>query len=91
MTRCSGPCLDHCYCSPLVAGLAYLAIAYLGASVLYLLMTNIMQFGTPFKDSLTAEQRRIMACSKKRRAAAFAAGILITGVTLLLLRPLRRR
>jgi hypothetical protein len=37
-SSCEGPCLPHCYCSPLVAGFAYIAIAYMGASMIYLVM-----------------------------------------------------
>ena len=91
MASCEGPCLPHCYCSPLVAGLAYIALAYMGASVIYLVIVALMGFGTPFKDSLSEEQRCIMKRAKRNRGSAFAAGILIMVLLLLATRPFNRR
>lgn len=90
-SSCEGPCLSHCYCSPLVAGLAYVAIAYMGASVIYLAIVALMGFGSPFKDSLSEEQRCIMKRAKRHRGAAFAAGVLIMVLLLLAMRPFNRR
>lgn len=88
---CEGPCLAHCYCSPLVAGLAYIALAYMGASVIYLVIVALMGFGTPFRDSLSEEQRRILERAKHNRGAAFAEGILLMVVLLLATRPFNRQ
>ena len=80
---------EHCRCSPIVAGFAYIAIAYMGASVLYLAIVALMGFGTPFKDSLTDEQACIKKSSKRKRGAAFVVGILIMVLLLLVTRPFR--
>lgn len=90
-SSCEGPCLPHCYCSPVVAGLAYIAIAYMGASVIYLVIVALMGFRTPFKDSLSEEQRCILKRAKRNRGAAFAAGILIMVLLLLATRPFNHR
>lgn len=86
-----GPCLPHCYCSPLVAGLAYTALAYMGASVIYIAIVALVGFGTPFKDSLSEEQRSIGKRARRNRGAAFAAGILIMVLLLRATRPFSRR
>ena len=76
------------HCHPAVAVLAYIATGYLGASVLYLVLTRCMGLGTPFKDTLSAEQRRVLAASKKSRGRVFGGSALICATLLLLLRPL---
>ena len=88
---CDGPCLKHCYCTPFVAGLAYIAIAYMGASVLYLVIVALMGYGTPFKDSLSAEQKCIKEKSKLNRGTAFAVGVLLMVLLLLVTRPFNHR
>ena len=88
---CVGPCLSHCYCSRTVAGLAYVALAYLGASVLYLGIVALMRFGTPFKDSLSTEQQCIMRTSKRNRGTAFGVGLLVMAIVLVATRPFNRR
>ena len=82
-------CLEHCYCSPAVAGLAYVALAYLGASVLYLAIVAAMGFGTPFKDTLTEEQALLLRRSQRDRGASFAVGVGVMAVVMLVLRPLK--
>ena len=43
----------------MTGGAAYLALAYLIASAVYLLATAALGLGTPFKDSLSDAQRRV--------------------------------
>tara|TARA_B100000768_G_C11059300_1_gene281695 strand:+ start:333 stop:524 length:192 start_codon:yes stop_codon:yes gene_type:complete len=63
----------------------------MGASVVYLVIVALMRFGTPFKDSLSEEQRCIMKRAKRNRGSAFAAGILVMVLLLLATRPFNRR
>ena len=58
-------------CHPLVVILACLSIAYFAASIVYLVGVRIMKLGTPFKDSLTLEQRIIMEKSSRPRRNLF--------------------
>ena len=82
-----GPCLAHCYtCSGPAAALAYLALGYLIASLVYLLVTKLTM-GTPFKDSLTPEQRALLAASSAQRRTVFWAGALVATVALCAVRP----
>ena len=90
-SSCEGPCLPNCYSPPLVTGLAYTALAYMGASAIYLAIVTLMGFGTPFKDSLSAEQRCIMETAKHNRGIAFLVGILIMVLILVATRPFNRR
>ena len=88
MTRCSGPCLPHCFrTSPIVTLLAYASLVHTLACVGYLLLTR--NIGTPFHDSLTEEQIEIERRSAKQRAEAFYTSAAASGVLLLLWRPLR--
>lgn len=75
-------------CGPLTGGLAYFALAYLLASVLYLIITRAC-VGTPFNDSLSAEQREIKASSARDRKRIFFVSILLAILMLALTRPLR--
>ena len=88
-SSCEGPCLRHCQSTPLLAGLAYVAIGYMGASLLYLVIVAVMDFGTPFNDSLSAEQQRIKKGSASKRRAAFSVGVLVMVLLLSIQRPLR--
>jgi hypothetical protein len=63
----------------------------MGASVIYLVIATLMGFGTPFKDSLSEEQRCIMKRAKRNRGSAFTAGMLIMVLLLLATRPLNRQ
>ena len=58
-------------CHPLVIILACLSIAYFVASIVYLVGVRAMKLGTPFKDSLTLEQRMIMERSARPRRNLF--------------------
>ena len=80
-SSCKGPSLHHCRCSPTTMLLSKLAISYLIASVVYLVVTR--GFGTPFLDSLTEEQRRVMRTSKEKRGRVFYVSFLITLAILL--------
>jgi hypothetical protein len=64
--QCQGPCQRHCYCSYKVAFLAYASLVYLGASLVYLGGTTCLPYGTPFKDTLTVGQRRVLSKSKQQ-------------------------
>ena len=89
MRDCKGPCLEHCAygCGAGTAALAYLALGYMVASVVYLIVTRPL--GTPFSDSLTDAQRAILARSKGDRRRAFGIGVLVAALVLALLRPIR--
>lgn len=65
--------------------LAYVASAYLLASAVYLLST--VWIGTPFRDSLTDEQRRIKKNAACVRGASFGAGLALSILVLALWRP----
>lgn len=54
--------------------LAYLAAAYISASVAYLVFTS--GFGTPFKNSLSPVQREIKRRSASRRGTVFGVSFL---------------
>ena len=87
-TTCQGPCLQgpRCYrCAPYTTALAYAAIGYAIACAVYLVATRCV--GTPFRDSLTDDQRRILRESKRTRGAAFGTGVAVAVVVLVLWRP----
>jgi Na+/phosphate symporter len=63
-------------------------MGYAIACIVYLVATHCL--GTPFKDSLSDEQRRVMNQSKRRRGAAFGVGVGVAIVVLLLWRPFSR-
>ena len=65
--------------------LAYLATVYLGASIYYMVSTQSL--GTPFKDSLTYEQKEIMKNSSKKRKMVFMNGVGLTMLILVFTRP----
>ena len=67
--------------------LAYFATAYLGASIFYLIVTR--SYGTPFRDSLTSEQKRIKHQSASQRKGAFMMGFGLSVLLLLFIRPFR--
>ena len=80
MEWCTGP-------SRTTAVLAYLAAAYLIASVIYCVLT--VPFGTPFNDSLTDTQKTLKRAAACRRGAMFAVGVGVAAVTLAVWRPIR--
>lgn len=86
--KCLGPCLSHCYkCSSVTVVMANFSFVYLMASVIYLIVT--CHVGTPFRDSLTREQKIIKRESAYVRAKIFWVGIVISLVTVLILKPFR--
>lgn len=87
MANSESTCPKHCRCSPVVAGFAYVALAYLGASLIYLVVVAILGLGTPFNDSLSEAQRYIKQRSARNRGLAFTFGVTTMVLLLLLLRP----
>ena len=71
---------------PLV--LAYLASAYIAASIAYLVLTS--GFGTPFNNSLTPRQREIKRRSAGRRGTVFGVSFLAFLGALLIWRPFKQ-
>jgi hypothetical protein len=71
-----------------VAGLAYVALAYVIASAYYLAETA--DYGTPFAASLTPEQRVLKRASAAKRGGAFARGLVLAAAALCATRPLAR-
>ena len=67
--------------------LAYLAAAYISASLLYLVFTS--GFGTPFKNSLTPVQREIKRRSASRRGTVFGVAFLLSLVLFVAWRPFK--
>ena len=87
-TSCKGPCLKHCYnnlCtkSHLTILFAQIFIVYVIGCVLYLLLTWMLRIGTPFKDTLTTQQKQIQKKSAKLRGCIFTLSIFI-GIMMLL-------
>lgn len=80
-------CQPRYRCNAITATLAYAALAYAITSVVYLVIARTTM-GTPFKDSLTEDQRRILAASKAERRRAFCIGVAFAVLTLGILRPL---
>lgn len=89
--ECSGPCFDRCYRCPWpFMALANLSIVYLVASAVYVAVTQFV--GTPFGDSLTAEQRELKRRSAQTRGKIFLFGVCVgVGVIALLLPRLTSR
>ena len=68
--------------------LAYAMAAYCLASIYYLVRTRSV--GTPFKDSLTKEQRVIKKKSAGVRKRIFVEGLVGGGILLMLFTPFKR-
>ena len=68
--------------------LAYLMLIYIIASIFYLLATRSV--GTPFTDSLTAEQIEIKSKSSLTRSVIFTSGILGAILLLLFIQPFKK-
>ena len=79
-----------CHCSPAVAALAYVALAYLFTCIGYLAVVHCGGVGSPFNDSLTPEQREIKKRSAHTRSRIFWGALLVSVLVLAVLRPLRR-
>ena len=82
-------CSQHCYCTPVVAALAYAALAYAMACAGYLLIVRCSGIGTPFRDSLTPRQEAIKDESARTRAYTFGVAVAVAVLILLLMRPIR--
>lgn len=74
-------------CVPAVL-FAYLATAYLGASLYYMIATK--NYGTPFKNSLTQEQLKIKKSAAGKRYRAFLTGLILSVVLLLITKPFHK-
>jgi len=72
-------------CSSTTQNVATLAMIYAGACVVYLVLTRPL--GTPFRDSLTEAQQRIKRDSVRARRDAFLAGLAISAMVVLCVRP----
>lgn len=78
-------------CSNWTVVFAYLALTYLLASIMYVVFVRCLRVGTPFKDSLTEEQRRICRRSRSTRGSIFVAGVVVAAIALAIARPFRQR
>ena len=67
--------------------LTYLAAIYIGASIIYMLFKH--RYGTPFRDSLTKEQVKIMKKSKKSRRTLFCISVITIAIILIITRPFK--
>lgn len=83
------PCLRYSYCSPLVAVVAYVALAYAMSCIGYLIVVKCANVGSPFNDSLTSEQKTVKAKSAGTRSQIFWSCLLLSIVVLVAVRPLR--
>ena len=84
----AGPCLKHCYqCSALTVALAYCSLAYVIASVAYLLKTR--NGPSPLHESFTDEQLELLARSTAARTRIFFDGLAFAAFGLYVFRPLR--
>ena len=68
--------------------LAYGMLSYIFATIFYLI--NTINIGTPFKDSLTQEQKEIKKKSAKIRGKIFYVGIIIGIVFCMIIRPFKK-
>ena len=87
MLRNSSLHQTSCHCSLIVGALAYFSLAYLIASVVYLVATRCL--GTPFRDSLSSSQIHIKKSSQRVRGLVFSGGLMVAILLLVALRPLR--
>lgn len=71
--------------------LAYFTLAYLTASLVYVLVTYIGRWGTPFKNSLSPEQLRLKRSSARKRGCLFGISFVVALIILFLTRPMMRR
>ena len=72
------------YCKISVV-LAYAMSIYTIASIYYFIRTRSV--GTPFKDSLTEEQKKIKKESAKKRSNIFYQGVGLAFLSLIIFRP----
>lgn len=84
-----GPCDLQCYYCPAgTAMLAYAAIVYTAACVLYLVLVRAYGVGSPFADSLSESQKRIKEASAKTRYAIFFDSVAIAALLVIVTKPL---
>jgi hypothetical protein len=70
--------------------LAYFSIAYLAASFVYIMVSCIGRWGTPFKNSLSAHQLKLKKQSSIQRGCLFGISFAILLVVLFLWRPMMK-
>jgi len=58
-------------CPTYISIFACIAISYILASIVYLFGTNLMEYGTPFGDSLTPYQITLKEASAHKRRTLF--------------------
>ena len=69
-------CPSGCFkCPTKVLILSYIANVHLIACIVYLILT--LNMGTPFKDSLTEEQKKIKEKSSEQRRRVYNTGLLV--------------
>ena len=69
--------------------LAYAALAYILASVLYMVTTRVSNVGTPLKDSYSEEQLKIKKKSSRTRGAIFMGSLAVSVAVLALWHPFK--
>ena len=62
------------------AYISYITIAHFLASLVYLFVTTVFNFGTPFNDSLSVEQRKIKKESSRKRGLLTLSSFEVLGV-----------
>lgn len=81
-----GPCLPHCYkCTPAIMILSHISIVYVIACIVYMVFSK--HLGTPFKDSLTEEQKRVKAQSSHIRSQIFLLGLVAGFLVVFKMKP----
>lgn len=69
------------------AYISYVTISHFVASVVYMIVTKVFDFGTPFKDSLSPEQLEIKKASSRKRGLTFGISFVICLVLLFVFQP----
>lgn len=86
MTRCSGPCLPHCYyCPKTTVGLSHTAVIL--ASALTAVLIHTLLTDKRLSDVLTPPQRKLFVTMRSRRISCFAWGGLVGVLVLRCWRP----
>lgn len=70
--------------------LAYAMLTYVFASTFYLVVSFGFNIGTPFKDSLTEEQKKIKKESAATRSYIFYGGIVLGIALMFVLKPFKK-
>ena len=73
-------------CPPTTLVLGYMTLAYISAGTLYWVITRFI--GTPFANSLSAEQRKIKSDSARIRGGVFALSAIVAALALAMVRPI---